>query len=260
MPLSDTAHLMRDRAESCGAGADLYDRYRPSYPDELIADLAALVPAGGHVLDIGTGTGKASRLLVARGVDVLGVEIDAKMAEVARGHGVPVEVSGFEAWDDRGRTFDLVVSAQAWHWVQPGPGAAKVGRLLRPGGAFSPFWNFEDLTDAEQAAADAVYAEVAPDLAGTNVSGANRPQHRPYVDDLTASGQFASVAVRTYRWAREYPVDFWVERVGTHSDHLSLGADRLAELQSALRAGLGALGPAVHTEGGTYVVEARKAA
>jgi SAM-dependent methyltransferase len=114
-------HDQRDRAESFGAVAELYDRHRPSYPEELIAALAALRPAS--VLDVGCGTGKASRQLTASGLDVLGVEIDAGMAAVARRSGVEVEVASFELWDERGRTFDLIVSGQAWHWVDPAVGA-----------------------------------------------------------------------------------------------------------------------------------------
>src|SRR5581483_6684340 len=107
----------RDRAESFGSVARQYDRFRPSYPSELIDDLVALGPS--DVLDVGCGTGKAGRLLADRGLDVLGVEIDPQMAEVARDHGLTVDVGSFEEWETAGRRFDLLVSGQAWHWVDP---------------------------------------------------------------------------------------------------------------------------------------------
>jgi predicted RNA methylase len=84
----------RTRAESFGAVAELYDRARPSYPPELIDTL--LEDAPRHVLDVGCGTGIASTLLAAGGADVLGIEVDARMAEVARTKGLAVEVSSFE--------------------------------------------------------------------------------------------------------------------------------------------------------------------
>src|SRR5690349_21277834 len=101
-------HDQRHRAEVFGSAAEAYDEYRPSYPDALIDDLVAAGPA--RALDIGCGTGKAGRLLAARGVEVLGVEIDEDMAEVARRSGLEVEVGSFETWEPAGRTFDLAVS------------------------------------------------------------------------------------------------------------------------------------------------------
>src|SRR4051812_43677210 len=117
----------RARAESFGADALRYDRARPGYPDALLDALTVDHPA--TVLDIGCGTGIASCCLAARGARVLGVEIDTRMAEVARGHGIDVEVSSFETWDAAGRTFDLVVSGQAWHWVDPVVGPARVAEV-----------------------------------------------------------------------------------------------------------------------------------
>jgi len=258
MPQMDAAYRRRDRAESFGSVADLYDRYRPSYPDELVDDLVVLA-GGGPVLDIGTGTGKAARLLAARGIDVLGVEVDVLMAEVARRHGLAVEVGSFEAWGDRGRRFRLVTSAQAWHWVDPRLGAPKVARALEPGGAFTPFWNFEEIGDAERDAASEAYREFAPELLPVNAGagGSDKPQERPYVRDLRAADAFASIETRTYRWQKSYPVEHWVNRVATHSDHIALGPERLARLQEALGRALSAVGPEVHACGGTYLILAR---
>ena len=93
------------RALSFGATAEEYDRVRPSYPAPLIDDLEALHPLA--VLDVGAGTGKASELLVTRGLDVLAVEADARMAAIVERKGIAVEVSPFQDWDARGRTLDL---------------------------------------------------------------------------------------------------------------------------------------------------------
>ena len=130
-------HRDRERALSFGGEAALYDRVRPSYPEALIEDLMALKPE--RALDVGCGTGKVARLLVARGCDVLGVEPDPRMADVARSRGIAVEVASFEAWDPAGRRFALLVSGQAWHWVDPAQGAAKAADVLHPGGHLAAF-------------------------------------------------------------------------------------------------------------------------
>jgi len=87
-------HDDRVRAESFGAVAQLYDRARPSYPEALIN--ALLAGGARRVLDVGSGTGIAAALLAARGCSVLGVEVDARMAAVARAKGIDVEVGRFE--------------------------------------------------------------------------------------------------------------------------------------------------------------------
>ena len=255
MPLDGSVYLDRERAESFGTVAREYDRFRPSYPDELIDDLVATAPRS--VLDVGTGTGKAARLLAARGVPVLGVEIDPAMAAVARGHGIEVEIGSFEQWDDAGRTFDLITSAQAWHWVDPALAAPKAARLLNPGGRLAVFWNVEEPDDATMRALDAVYAERAPELASTPEQRAGRKAERPSLTALRASGAFRSVTEQTYLWTATIPVDELVGRLGTHSDHLQLGAERRLALQDAVRRALLARGDEVALQGGTYTVYAR---
>ena len=114
-------------AASFGAEAARYDRTRPPYPDELVDRIVAASP-GPRVVDVGCGTGTLSRQLQAAGFEVLGVEHDELMAEFARGTGVPVEVSKFEAWEPGGREYDAVVAGQSWHWVAPEAGPRKAAK------------------------------------------------------------------------------------------------------------------------------------
>src|SRR5204862_362560 len=89
--------------------AEQYDRSRPSYPPALIDDLAT--PDTHTVLDVGCGTGIASRLFVARGCTVVAVEQDARMAAVARRRGIDVDVATFETWIPRGAPLAAVAAA-----------------------------------------------------------------------------------------------------------------------------------------------------
>jgi SAM-dependent methyltransferase len=153
-------HLDRARAESFGSVATQYHRYRPTYPGALIDDLAALRPA--QVLDVGCGTGMVATGLAGRGLPVLGVEPDEQMAAVARGEGIPIEVAGFETWDDAGRPFDLLTCGAAWHWIDPALGVAKAARVIPPGGTLARFWNFEVPDEPMASALEAVYDRLAP--------------------------------------------------------------------------------------------------
>src|ERR1700728_776650 len=199
--------LSNDRAlaESFGADADQYDRAGPSYPSELVDELLARSP-GRAVLDVGCGTGIASRLFVVRGCLVLGIEPDPRMATVARRHGIDVEEATFEEWDAAGRTFDLVTCAQAWHWVDPERGAEKAAAVLAPGGLIGLFWNEGSYGPALTPVLRAVYERHAPALddysillgkgAGDRITGAARA--------LASSGPFEEPSTTTYAWARVY--------------------------------------------------------
>ncbi|MBT8462062.1 MAG: class I SAM-dependent methyltransferase, partial [Gemmatimonadetes bacterium] len=151
------------RAVVFGEDAERYDRARPSYPAALVDSLVGL--AGQRILDVGCGTGKAGRLLARQGLDVLGVDPDERMAEVARRRGLVVEVARFEEWDPRGRSFDLVVSGQAWHWIDPRVGLAKAAEVLAPGGSLALFWNRPGYDPVIRTKLDEVYQRVAPGMA-----------------------------------------------------------------------------------------------
>lgn len=257
MASPDPMHVNRARAESFGAVAANYDRYRPGYPEPLIDDLVAL--RARDVLDIGCGTGKAARQLVARGLSVLGVEIDPQMAALARSHGLPVEVAAFEQWDPAGRTFDLVVCGQAWHWIDPAVGPAKAAGLLRPGGVLVMFWNHEvDLEPGVRDVLDEPYREQAPELLEEAAQDRKRRAAKPYVADLRASRAFRSIETKEYPHERAYTTDEWVGAVLTHSDHLQLDPARRTALADDLRDVIDhRLGGVIRTSGGTYSIWAR---
>jgi SAM-dependent methyltransferase len=232
-------HRDRSRAESCGSQAELYHRLRPDPPAALIDELAALAPR--RVLDIGCGTGKVAGALAARGLDVLGVEIDARMAALAP---VPVEVAAFEDWDEAGRTFDLITCGDAWHWIDPERGWRKIGHVLAPGGTVARFWNHEEPEEPLRSALRDVYRRVAPELEDRIHS---RDEDDPRTD------------TRTYEWTRTYSAGEWVALVSTYSAHRALGPARLVALQRELRAVIDAAGGTVTSRGTTYVSRSRAA-
>lgn len=131
----------RERRTVFGEAADEYHRVRPGYPRRLADDLLRTA-APGPVLEVGAGTGKATELFARPGVEVTCVEPDARMAGVLRRTvaGVTVVESPFEDWRPD-RPYELLYSAQAWHWVDPGRRADLAWAALAPGGVFAPFWN-----------------------------------------------------------------------------------------------------------------------
>jgi SAM-dependent methyltransferase len=235
----------RGRAESFGARAARYDRSRPSYPAALVDELMSSLPRA--VLDVGCGTGIAGRLFLRRGCRVLGVEPDARMAALARSHGLTVEIARFEDWEPAGRTFDLLVSGQAWHWVDPASGVRQAGSALRAGGQLALFWNSLTHRPDVRAALEAAYLRHAPELISNNIAlgtiptpDCAGPNHDR--ETIMASGLFADPAWRRYPWERTYTPEQWLDELPTHSNHNSLAPDRLAALLAASATGLARLG------------------
>jgi SAM-dependent methyltransferase len=128
------------RALSFGAMAEAYERFRPGYPAALFDMVMAY--AGGPVpaaLEIGAGTGKATRLFAARGVAVTATEPDgAMLAELVK-H-VPANVNVVQAaFEDLrpGEAYGLVYAAAALHWTSPEGRWPRMASLLEPGGVFA---------------------------------------------------------------------------------------------------------------------------
>jgi SAM-dependent methyltransferase len=234
----------RSRAESFGAIAELYDRVRPSYPRALID--ALLVDRPRRVLDVGCGTGIAASLLAARGCEVLGIEIDERMAQVARTRGLEVEVAQFERWDARGRSFELATSAQAWHWIDPVAGARQAANVLEPGGRLGLFWNFGSPPAEVAALFEPIYARLAPGLEGYSVLlGGSDARAKTAVAGIATSLQFTVAELDTFAWSKTHETAEWLELLQTHSDHQTLPRAQRERL-------LAAIGEAVDSLGGSF--------
>ena len=175
----------RARADSFGAAARLYDARRPGYPNQLIADL--LSRGAQRVLDVGAGTGIASRQLLDNGADVLAVEPDPRMAEIAKEKGISVEMGTFENWDPANRNFDLVVFGQSFHWVNPSVALPKIHALLSTDGQLALMWNRLRPTDPTHGDFAEIYRDYmdpgSPLIDGSSIGivetdGSTRPPDR----------------------------------------------------------------------------------
>jgi SAM-dependent methyltransferase len=190
------------------------------------------------VLDVGCGTGIAAALLAVRGCEVTGVEVDPRMAEVARGKGLHIEVTRFEDWEDHGRRFDLVTSGQAWHWIDPDAGTARAADVLRAGGRIAVFWNFGDPPTEIRRRLAPIYERLAPELTNYSIvldSTRTRERIAPTAAGIEASGRFAPAQVRRFAWTETYTSREWADHVETHSDHQRLAPERRKALLAAVR-------------------------
>jgi SAM-dependent methyltransferase len=132
------------RAASFGEVAEAYERARPGYPRDAVRWLAGEEPC--DVLDLGAGTGKLTRSLVALGHRVTAVEPLEGMLEQLR-RAVPAATAlrgSAEEIPVAGGSVDVVTCAQAFHWFDHGPALVEIARVLRPAGRLAVLWNARD--------------------------------------------------------------------------------------------------------------------
>jgi SAM-dependent methyltransferase len=189
---------MVERALSFGSVAASYERFRLGYPDELVHEVLAY--AGTPVrtaLEVGAGTGKATREFAARGIAVTATDPDAGMLAELRRH-VPASVETVQgAFEELPltATHDLVFAAASFHWTRAEGRWDRVAALLAPGGVFASFGG--PLRLADPGVEGAVQAVREPFLGNEEVpspdgTGPEMPMQWPGTE-LQASDLFTDV-------------------------------------------------------------------
>jgi SAM-dependent methyltransferase len=210
--------------------AQFYDEARPGYPGQLVEDVIALsgIPPDGRILEIGCGPGKATIPFAQKGYGMLCLELGAELAALTVAKckpypNVQVRNISFEEWPVERAAFDLVISAQAFHWIDPEIGYAKAAASLKDSGSIALFWNRYPPSDTalRRSLAD-VYRTRAPQLVTPKGKGDLDALIEDIVDDIDASGLFGQVTVKRYPWSQEYTADQYIKLLNTYSDHRSL--------------------------------------
>lgn len=243
--------------------ADLYDRFRPSYPERLVDDVVAFsgISHDGCILEIGCGTGQATVLFARRGYSIRCVELGANLARLARRNcaefpNVRIDVSSFEEWPAPCAEFDVVIAAKSFHHIDPVIGFAKSAHALKSGGALALISNIPQRENSEvHTAVQEVYRRQAPSLA----EGARGGKDPPLEDQIDATKLFGSVFMTRYRWNRTYDARAYTGLMETHSDHRLLPADQRAGLLKGIGEAIAAFGGSITVENVTRLCLAKKA-
>jgi SAM-dependent methyltransferase len=252
-----------------GEVAELYDKARAGYSDAIVDEVLDFAGQrmASPALEIGAGTGKATVAFAARGLEILALEPDPSMVVVARRNcqrfpAVRIEVTTFENWTVLPSRFGLVLSAQAWHWVDPDVRYAKAAEALRPGGALALFWHRTHWQDEElRAELDDLYRRVVPELHAQDPGfpGVTPPHGDDrFLEELRQSGRFEDIHDRTHPWLTTFTADTFVELLLTQSNHRLLAEHRRAVLFEAVRRLVADHGGVVTVPLATYLVLAHR--
>ena len=214
----------RDKEEHAAAfdrAADVYDAARPGYPAEAVAWLADGI--SGPVLDLGAGTGKLTAELVALGLDVTAVDPSHQMLRVLgeRLPGVEALAGTAERLPLGDASVDLVVAAQAWHWVDESLAVPEVARVVRPGGRLGLVWNDRDES--------VDWVRELGELMGAGEATFGED------DEPALSAPFGPVEKRTVRWVQELTLDGLLDLARSRSYFITKDPDAQAAVIASLR-------------------------
>ena len=221
-----------------------YDRWRPDYPAALYRDLLALCPLNeaSRALEIGIGTGQATRPILETGCAVTAVEpgaqltqfVRAKFAEYPR---FQAENARFEEFSASPGSFDLIYAATAFHWVDPEVGYPKVLALLKPGGVFARFANhpYNGENAAQFEAIQAVYAR--------HRKGGKPPRRFAEADAQTLAALpeqygFVQTSYRLYARTRSFTGEEYTGLLNTYSDNLAMEEASRQRFYAEIRAAI----------------------
>lgn len=226
---------MTNRALCFGSVAAAYERFRPGYPDEVVDEVLAY--AGRPIrtaLEIGAGTGKATRAFASRGIAVTASDPDADMLAELRRH-VPANVEVVQASFEElplDRAFDLVYAAAALHWTDPADRWSRMAALVAPGGVFSSFGGQMHMADpAMEEVVEVVRAPYLEDDGIPSPDGTSEDSGMQWPGtELMESDHFLDVRQLTIERRTTVPVRDYVGHLATISAYLQLAATTRKQL------------------------------
>ncbi|MEM7339872.1 MAG: methyltransferase domain-containing protein [Actinomycetota bacterium] len=234
-----------DQALSFGEDPALYDRFRPSYPRGLIEDILAEtgdLPA----LEVGAGTGKATRALLALGKAVHAIEPDHRMAAVLEvscpSDHLVIDRTTLEASHLPRSAFDLVLAAQSWHWVRTDVAYDVAADALDPEGVLALMWHHPHHQQGVFGVAlGQLYRQIAPEAAHP-LPGLKGAGYDPRLEPPSAMARFRAWSRAEHAWEWTLDAPSFIGWLCTGSETRKLGVEQRAELMAGVAALIGEFG------------------
>lgn len=234
--------------------ARVYRTARPDYPEALIDDVicfAALQP-NDAILEVGCGTGQATRSFARRGFRILAIDPGAEMIRaaaesLAEFSNVELVEATFEAWRANRAGFELIIAAQSWHWVSPEVRFARAAEVLSSDGTLAVFGHVPVglpaalLERIKQAYLGHAGIWGPPPEAWYLPAG----PFKGWFDEL---GLFGPVTHKSYPWKWQHTTSSYVDFLRTRSDLRMLAAARRETLLEEIAA-------AINDQGGSFEVD-----
>jgi SAM-dependent methyltransferase len=264
MPLPGSTAQSMEQRFTFDQVASVYQDARPDYPEALIDDVisyAGLKP-NDAILEIGCGTGQATKSFAARGYSIVAIDPGPEMVRAAReslanfGNVELIETT-FEAWRAKRAAFRLIIAAQSWHWVSPVVRFAKAAKVLAPGGSMAVFGHVP-------VGLPAPLLEQFKQIYLRHTGHWGPPPEAWYLPYgplkglFDASGVFGPVQHNGYSWKRRHTTSRYANFLRTRSDHRMLAPAKHEELLSEITAAIDAQGGEFQMDYETHLYMARR--
>ncbi|MBW4443657.1 MAG: class I SAM-dependent methyltransferase [Plectolyngbya sp. WJT66-NPBG17] len=223
---------------------EAYDRARPRYPKALIqrvVEVAQLSP-GSKILEVGCGSGVATVDFARLGYAIDAVEPNLEFCRLAEQHCEPypqvkVIPQTFEEWQVQSGKFQIVLAANAWHWISSDIKYVKASEALQNNGALVLLWNMSlEPSHEVYQVLNEVYQQVAPSIAPKYEGKETQEEILQGLGKLVGdSGLFASPTTESISCERVYEVDRYLELLSSYSQYIALDAPTREALFSGLK-------------------------
>ncbi|MDB5258953.1 MAG: SAM-dependent methyltransferase [Candidatus Taylorbacteria bacterium] len=216
-----------------GALSSEYESARRGYPAEVYEYLKSLTKEENpRTLDLGCGTGLATRELKEFGFDVIGADKDAKMIEVAKKTNPEIEyvVAPADNLPFEPETFDVITAFTAFHWFANEQYVEKFKKLLKPGGVFFAALK-DNRVDDRMKAAHEQYREIVKKYAGPQYNSAKNYDPEP----LLKKCGFGNVEEEDFQYDEWYTVDGVIKLIQSYSFWNIVPEEKRPEMVRELR-------------------------
>lgn len=203
-----------------------YDKYRPTYSEELFKDIIDYGELNNSkiALEIGIGTGQATLPILEAGCSVTTIELGEDLARYVKEKfssfkNFEVQNIDFEDFISDKNQYDFVYSATAFHWIPEDVGFKKVYDLLKPGGTIALFWNHPFVNrddDKIHREIRKVYRKFKP--SDKEPTEFNEDACKKYTQILEEYG-FTNIKSKIYRKTRKLKASEYISLLETYSDH-----------------------------------------
>lgn len=233
LPPQERVLSVNELARSFDASADEHLRARSEYPSELIEHIigTAKLECSSKLLDVGCGSGQATIAFSSRGYHVVAIDpseqalklLSDRSTDISK---IEIAHSTLEEFEAADSSFDLIICAQAFHWLDPEIASSLLNRLLRPEGHVMLFWHMQDVTPGTQQAElltlNSKYFDAFPRM--------NPPEYSP--DFLEAMSkilrnhnEISNIQLTEYPWLQSYNSSMFVSLFHSWSKYSTLPSE-----------------------------------
>lgn len=231
----------RTESEIFNKAAEFYDRFRPSYPQEILETLIseAEISKGSKLLEIGAGSGKATSQFAGKGFDILCIEPGEDLVRIGNkrfeNDTIEFRLGRFEETDLPKENYDLVFAAQSFHWIPQPTGYEKCHRILKSQGSLAVLYNMYLLEDNEQGRELLNLSNKHGGFADFVTLKQSDERIKTICSDIENSKKFTRAKVFKKHWIKEYTADEYYGFVLTGNKILQKNEQEKAKIYEEIK-------------------------